>query len=216
MKLARHLKQNLPYLAITAIVVLILYHLSDSVGTDQILEVVKRAGFWGPLLFILLHSLTYIIAPLSGTPFFLAGFALFGKTFIFYTYFSTMIGVVANFWISRLWGRKIAVRLVGHENMDKVDSFTKDYGVKTLIFLRVTQGNFTDFISYAFGLTKMKFLPYFAISAVTPVFWVLFWWFILFPRIDNYQEFLFASALAVTPAVIVSVILFIRYLRKKS
>lgn len=215
MKFAKQLKQHLPSILITVTVVIVLNVLSNSIGTDQIQEVVNEAGIFGVAIFILLHSMTYIFAPLSGMPFFLSGFALFGKTFIIYAYLSTMIGMIANFWISRLWGRKIVAKLVGEENMAKVDSFTDSIGIKTLIFLRITQGNFADFISYAFGLTKMKFLTYMAVSAVAPIVWVLFWWFILFPRIKSYQDFLVVSALSFTPAIIVSIILFVRYLRNQ-
>ncbi|KKT78335.1 MAG: hypothetical protein UX31_C0003G0061 [Candidatus Nomurabacteria bacterium GW2011_GWA1_46_11] len=195
-----------------------IYFISNRLGTENIRQIVAGAGVFGPVIFIILLSLTYIIAPLSGTPFFFSGFALFGKAFVIYSYMAVLLGMTVNFWISRLWGRQVVTKLVGQENMKEIDAFTKNYGVKMLIFLRVAQGNLADFISYAYGLTNIKFVTYFLVSALTPIPWFLLWWFVLLPNIDSSKDFIITWGLAITPTILVSffLILYYRHKRKPS
>lgn len=191
--------------------ILVIYFVSNRLGVEQIRAIVRQAGVFGPFIFIILSSLTYIIAPLSGGPFFVAGFALFGKVFIIYAYIAAGIGVIINFWISRIWGRRLVTSLVGKENMDKIDQFTKNYGLKSLIFLRVFQGYLSDFISYAYGLTNMKFLPYLIVSALAPIPWLLIWFLVLFPRIATFNDFLIFFGLSLVPIYLVSLAVIIKY-----
>ena len=50
--------------------------------------------------------------------------------------------------------------------MDEVDKYANIVGVKTLIIFRIIGGAGFDFISYAAGLTPMRFSVYFIITAV--------------------------------------------------
>ncbi len=207
-----------PYFFLALFILAVLFLFKIDVGVMEIREVVPRAGIFGPVVFIFLHSLTYIFAPISGMPFFLSGYALFGKTFIFYSYLAVLIGVVVNFWLSRIWGKSLVNHLVGAENMKKIESFTSNFGVKTLIFLRLLQGNVADYISYGYGLTNIKFLTYFLISAVAPLPGLFVWYLILLPHIRDYEDFLLVSGISFIPGVLITVIISLRFLisRKKS
>ena len=192
----------------------IIIFLSSQLNIADIQSLVKRAGIWAPVVFILLHTSSYVVAPISGTPFWLAGYPLFGDQFIIYNYVSSLIGMVINFWISRKWGRRVVTKFVGGNSMAKIDEFSKQYGIKALVLLRLFQGNLADFISYAYGLTKISFSKYFLISALAPIPWALIWWFFLFPRIDSYREYLVGFFLAASPALIISIFLALYYRRK--
>lgn len=201
--------------AITVTLIVAIYVISARLGVETIREVVEKAGIFGPLIFILLNSLSYIIAPLSGTPFYLAGFALFGKTFLLYIYLSALLGFTINFWISRIWGRRLVIKLISQENITKIDQLTKDYGVESLIFLRVFVGYLTDFISYVYGLTNMKFISYFLISALAPIPWLMLWFLVFFPQIETLNDFLKWFIISLIPVYIISALALILYQRRK-
>jgi uncharacterized membrane protein YdjX (TVP38/TMEM64 family) len=55
-------------------------------------------------------------------------------------------------------------RLAGSENMARLDDIAEATCVSTLIVLRLFGGGLFDFVSYAAGLTPMRFTTYFAIT----------------------------------------------------
>lgn len=162
-------KKRLLYLALITLAFLLIYLLGNRIDSAAIASAVKKVGIFGPLVFVFINAITLIIAPISGTPTYLAGFALFGKQVQFLVYLSAVFAGSINFLIARRWGRRMVIKLVGKDNMSKVDEFSQNYGMGTLIFLRLFQGQFFDFISYAFGLSKMKFWPYFLVTVLAPI-----------------------------------------------
>lgn len=207
-------KKLLFYLLLITLTFLAIFLLGTRFKTEDIISFVERAGFWAPVVYITIFASTHIIAPLSGTPVLFAGFALFGKTVSIYTYLATILSSTVNFWIARIWGRKLVVKFVGRKNMEKVDGFTNDYGIKSLILLRVLQGHLVDFISYAYGLTNIKFLPYFLISVLghLPSFIL---WQIIYSRIENITDFAFWFAATLVPLFLLSGIFASWYRKKK-
>ena len=143
-------------------------------------------------VFIFLHFLTQIFAPLSGSPTMAIGFFLFGKTVVIYLFLSFVLSTITNFWISRIWGIKIVTRLIGKENLSKLDRFTKQHGYKTLFIMRLFLGGFEDLISYAAGLTSMKFTPYFLTSLLAIAPGTISWY--LIADIFNLNTTQFATA----------------------
>ncbi len=194
---------------------ILIYFVSEKIKAEEVVLLVERAGIWGPLVYILFLGSTFVFAPLSGTPFFLAGYLLFGKNVQLLSYVAAVLAGAVNFLIAKRWGRGIVIKMVGEKNMNKVDEFTQDYGVKTLIFLRVLQGQFHDFISYAFGLTEMKFLPFFLVTLLAPIPWTAFWYFFLFNYIDSFAQFAVISSASLIPFYFVSIFLYARWRRKK-
>lgn len=207
-------KRLLFYLSLIAIVSLGIFLLGTRFKTEDIVDFIKGAGVWAPIVYIIIFASTHIIAPLSGTPVLFAGFALFGKTVSIYTYLATVLSSTANFWVARVWGRDLVIKFVGKKNMERIDEFANDYGIKSLILLRVLQGHLVDFISYAYGLTSMKSLPYFIIS-VLGYFPSFILWQILYTRIENITDFTFYFVATLTPLLLVSGIFASWYRKKK-
>ncbi len=137
----------------------------------------QSSGPWAPIAWILLHQISYVIAPISGLPFLVSGFYLFGKTAIIYTYFMVLIGATINFWISRIWGRSLVSKFAGKDAIEKIDKLSKEYGVITLIAARMLQGGVGDFVSYAYGLTPMKFSTYILITALAIIPGNVIWYY---------------------------------------
>jgi uncharacterized membrane protein YdjX (TVP38/TMEM64 family) len=214
LKVGSKRKSALLYLAIIVIGSLLVFLLGRGISEEEVTSFVRGAGIWAPLVYVTLIALTHIVAPLSGTPILFAGYALFGDRLQLYDYFAVIISGVTNFWIAKRFGRELVLRLVGKKEMGKVDRFVEDYGVRTLIFLRVFQGHLHDFISYAYGLTKMSFYPYFTISVLGRIPWLLFWQFYIFPRVDSVTEFTLWYLLTLVPLFVVSW-LFLSYQKRR-
>lgn len=171
------------FLGITAISGTLIY-LQNLIGLETIKLLIIRAGFWGPLVYILLHLITHIVAPIQGSPFLILAIAIFGKWAIIYTYIVVVMSSFTNFWLSRKFGRGIVVKLVGHDGMQKIDKISEKEGVKALIIMRFFQGFISDFVSYAAGLTSIKFSTYYLVSIIVPIPQTLsmFFFFNLFPQ----------------------------------
>jgi uncharacterized membrane protein YdjX (TVP38/TMEM64 family) len=102
-------------------------------------------------------------------------------------YLGSMISSIINFYISRKWGRKWVVKLVGEKGMKEVDEFTEIEGNKALIICRIFGFTFLEFVSYAVGLTKMPFKNYILITLITASITHTFSYF-LFKNMDFQSE----------------------------
>jgi uncharacterized membrane protein YdjX (TVP38/TMEM64 family) len=208
----RNLKKH--FFSIISIIffVVIIYILSNSIPKETIQKFIEDAGLLGPLIYVFLTLLTYIFAPLSGTPLIYVGFYLFGQHLVFFHVIATIISSVINFWIARTWGRGLTIKLVGESSIVKVDKFTEKYGLQSLFILRVFQGGIHDFISYAAGLTSIKFWPYFIISTLGMIPGNLIWYFFA-SRTEN--PLIFTSFTLILATSFSLLYIFIVYLYKR-
>src|SRR3712207_5013501 len=93
-----------------------------AIGVERIRSTVEAAGPWGPLVYIVLKVATMVIAPLSSAPLRMSAGAIFGFwEGVLLTVLGGVLGGSANFWISRLIGRRLVARCVGASGMDAVD-----------------------------------------------------------------------------------------------
>lgn len=170
-------KRLVPILFIVAIS-LLLYLVSRSFTEEEIITFINEAGFFAPLVFMLLLLLTLIIAPLSGSPIIYAGYFAFGQNVIFYSVLTSYISFVLNFIIARKWGRNIVKKFVGKNEIKKIDDLTENHGAAILILLRLFQGSMGDFVSFAMGLTNMKFKTYFIVSLIASIPGTIIWYYL--------------------------------------
>ncbi len=159
---------------------LFIYLVSVTFPEKVIRDFINDLGFMGPVVYVLLTLFSYIVAPLSATPVTYAGFYAFGANVIFLNTLATYISFVVNFWIARKWGRSIVKKLVGKADLARVDKLTSNYGLVTLVFVRIFQSSIGDFVSFAAGLTNMKFWPYLIISLIASVPGMLIWYSLSF------------------------------------
>lgn len=197
-------------LLFTIIICLVLYLLSNSLSKESIVSFLSQFGVWLILAFIILNTLTYVIVPLSNTPLLLAGFYLFGQKVVFYFILSMLISMFINYWIARVWGRGMVVKIAGKENIAKINNFLKSYNsVLWFVVLRLLQGAWHKFISLAFGLVKMEFVSYSFLSVITLVPFAVVW-YILAGRVNNPVSFtILSQILGIAPPVFLSIMLFL-------
>lgn len=160
-------KAVLGFLSLVGVTVIMLVVLKAA-GTERLQNMVAQMGPWAPAVYIALKASTYIVAPLSGSPLHVSAGALFGLGYgTLYSLAGDVLGGCANFWISRLLGRRVVVRFVGQQGMSRIDGLYRQLGGwRALLFARLFLSSVYDFISYAAGLTSLAFRRYLIITAI--------------------------------------------------
>lgn len=180
-------KKAYPLIVIILIFVLF-YIIGSKIPEETIRDFVTKAGPFGPILLIFLFWSSNIVAPLSGAPYLFVGFYLFGNMVMVYSLTAAFFASISNYWIAKIWGRKIVEKLAGIDGLKKIDSLAENYGPKTLFIFRLILWQYHDVVSYAFGLTKINFTQYLIITIVGMTPGSLLWYF-LSSKITNAVTF---------------------------
>lgn len=175
--LLKNLNKVKPFIP-TIIFIFILYILSRLIPQEEIEKFLMNAGIFAPMAFIGVTVLSHIIAPLSGTPATFVGFYLFGTQVVWMVYVASLVSVTTNFWIARKWGRGVVIKLAGVDSINKIDKYVTGKSYFYLFIVRVFLATYHDFISYAAGLTKMKFVLYFVVSALGLIPGMVIWFYL--------------------------------------
>ena len=168
-------KTGIEIIKITAIVIILYIVLKmiliPLVVSERFKEFTVSLGFFGYFIVIGYTVLSHVFAPLAGTPGVLLGVTLYGiKIGMVLLYLASLISASINFWISRKFGRKMVIKLVGEKSMNEVDEFTSVEGKQVLLISRLLGFPIFEFISYAAGLTTISFKDYFIITAIASIF----------------------------------------------
>ena len=121
-------------------------------------QVLESAGYWAPLLFILVYTLGICLF-VPGTLLTTLGAAIFGAYWGFlYVWVGAMLGSSAAFWIGRTLGREFAASLIG-DRLKKYDEAIERNGFATVLYLRLIYFPFTP-MNFGMGLTRVRFRDY--------------------------------------------------------
>lgn len=130
-------------------------------------EFVKSYGPYAMAVSFMLMILQSIAAPL---PAFLITFAnanLFGWwQGAILSWSSAMAGAAVCFYIARILGRDITIKLTSKKGIDQIDEFFTRYGKQSILIARLLPFMSFDFVSYAAGLTGMGFWAFFIATGI--------------------------------------------------
>ncbi|MGD8268953.1 MAG: TVP38/TMEM64 family protein [Desulfobacterales bacterium] len=127
---------------------------------EQLGRFLDTAGFWAPLVFILIYTVGVCLF-VPGTFLTGLGAAIFGPYLGFiYVWFGAMLGASAAFVIGRTLGREFAASLVG-DRLKKYDEAIERNGFATVLYLRLVYFPFTP-MNFGMGLTRVRFWDYVA------------------------------------------------------
>ncbi len=154
----------LSFVAVTVILTVLI----SRVGPERIRALIAQAGLFGPLIYVALRALTYIVAPLSTGPLLFASAVMFGTVeAIAYSIIGETLGGCVNFLLARRFGRPVVTRMVRRDGMPRVERFYRILSSPwALVYARLFLFSIYDFISYAAGLTALRFRDYAVISFV--------------------------------------------------
>lgn len=145
---------------IGAILLVRLTPVKDYLTVDSLGRFLDRAGFWAPVVFILVYTAGVCLF-LPGTLLTGLGAAIFGAYWGFaWVWIGAMLGATVAFFIGRTLGREFAASLIGNR-LKKYDDAIERNGFATVLYLRLVYFPFTP-MNFGMGLTKVHFWDYFA------------------------------------------------------
>jgi uncharacterized membrane protein YdjX (TVP38/TMEM64 family) len=130
----------------------------DYLAADSLGLFLEKAGFWAPLIFILVYA-AGVCFFIPGTLLTGLGAAIFGpyQGFI-WVWIGAMLGASAAFFIGRTLGREFAASLIG-DKLKRYDDGIARNGFATVLYLRLVYFPFTP-MNFGMGLTKVRFVDY--------------------------------------------------------
>lgn len=138
--------------------------LQQWIETD-VADWIEQLGPWGPIAYIAFFAGSMLFAPVPTAPAPIIAATVFGGALGFlYTLIGTAIGSAICFWLARKLGRPALRRLMSQAAVDKVDELGERLGLRLLIVLRLFPIAGVDYVSYAAGLTQMRFGIYIVVS----------------------------------------------------
>jgi uncharacterized membrane protein YdjX (TVP38/TMEM64 family) len=144
---------------IAAVILLRYTPLKNYLTADALGRFLAAAGFWAPLVFILIYTAGVCLF-LPGTLLTGLGAAIFGPYWGFvYVWLGAMAGASLAFLIGRTLGREFAASLIGNK-LKKYDDAIERNGFATVLYLRLVYFPFTP-MNFGMGLTKVRFWDYF-------------------------------------------------------
>ncbi|MBD1910923.1 MULTISPECIES: VTT domain-containing protein [unclassified Leptolyngbya] len=134
-----------------------------AIGLENAQQYVHRAGVWAPLVYILLCAVSLVVAPLSGSSIYVLSGALFGRADGFWlSLLGCLLGCHLNFLLSRHYGRKVIARFIGARNVIQLDRLTRQLKSQHSVFyMAMVMPLAQDIVSYAVGLTKIRYPDFF-------------------------------------------------------
>lgn len=130
-------------------------------------DFVESYGAYAMIVSFLLMIFQSVAAPL---PAFLITFAnanLFGWwQGAVLSWVSAMAGAALCFYLARILGRDMAVKLTSKAGLEQIDSFFEKYGKNTILICRLLPFVSFDIVSYAAGLTSMSFGAFFIATGI--------------------------------------------------
>ena len=157
------------YFFVTPIKVMInqmIFYLS-SLDIDSLKQYILSYGALAPIISFILMIVQSVAAPLPAFLITFANAALFGwKWGAFLSWSSAMAGAALCFFIAKFLGRDVVEKLTSKYAIDSIDEFFDKYGKYTILVCRLLPFISFDIVSYAAGLTSMKFLPFFIATGI--------------------------------------------------
>lgn len=133
-----------------------------SLNVDAVVELIRGYGVYAAIISFILMILQSVLAPIPALLITLANAAVFGwwkGALLSFT--SAMAGAALCFYIARTLGRDYVEKVVTKTGLAKVDEFFERYGKNSILICRLLPFVSFDIVSYAAGLTPIKFWDFF-------------------------------------------------------
>ena len=133
-----------------------------SLNVDAVVELIRGYGVYAAIISFILMILQSVLAPIPALLITLANAAVFGwwkGALLSFT--SAMAGAALCFYIARTLGRDYVEKVVTKTGLAKVDEFFERYGKNSILICRLIPFVSFDIVSYAAGLTPIKFWDFF-------------------------------------------------------
>ena len=133
-----------------------------SLNLESVIELIRGYGAYAAVVSFFLMILQSILSPIPALLITLSNAAVFGwwKGALL-SFWSSMVGAALCFYIARILGRDVVEKIVTKTGLAKVDEFFERYGKNSILICRLLPFVSFDIVSYAAGLTPIKFWDFF-------------------------------------------------------
>lgn len=139
-----------------------IFHMFATGNFGVVEEFMASCGPYAALVSALLMVFQSLMAPLPAFLITFANASLFGWwQGAILSWSSAMAGAALCFWLSRLLGREFVEKFTSKAGLAQIDQFFEKYGRQSVLIARLLPFMSFDVVSYAAGLTSMKFWPFF-------------------------------------------------------
>lgn len=139
----------------------------SSLNLEGVIAYLREFGIYAALISFLLMILQSIIAPIPAFLITLSNAAIFGWAWgALLSWSSAMVGAALCFVIARILGRNAVEKLTSKKALDTTDAFFERYGKHTIIVCRLLPFISFDLISYAAGLTSIRFWGFWVATGI--------------------------------------------------
>ncbi len=130
-------------------------------------EFMASYGTYAAIVSFLLMILQSLAAPIPAFLITLTNANLFGWwQGAILSWSSAMAGAAICFFIARVLGRDVAIKLTSKAGLEQIDTFFEKYGRNTILVCRLLPFVSFDYVSYAAGLTSMSFIEFFVATGI--------------------------------------------------
>lgn len=130
-------------------------------------EQLRGFGPWAPAAAFALIQVQAVLAPLPSFPLIYANGLLFGTFWGgLLSWVSVLVSAALCFGLARWWGRPLVERVVSPTALTRADALFERYGVFAVLLGRLLPLTAFDLLSYAAGLTPIRFRPFLVATAV--------------------------------------------------
>lgn len=134
---------------------------------DAMRSFIAQYGPWAMAVSFLLMVFQSVAAPLPAFFITLTNANLFGWwQGAILSWSSAMAGAALCFYIARILGRDVAVKICTGSALEQIDGFFTKYGRKSILIARLLPFISFDLVSYAAGLTSMSFWEFFVATGI--------------------------------------------------
>ena len=133
-----------------------------SLNLESVIELIRGYGAYAAVVSFFLMILQSILSPIPALLITLSNAAIFGwwKGALL-SFWSSMVGAALCFYIARILGRDVVEKITTKTGLAKVDEFFERYGKNSILICRLLPFVSFDIVSYAAGLTPIKFWDFF-------------------------------------------------------
>ena len=161
------------------LIITVVVALGVFVGLDQLIEGVSPWDYddferwmrdldaWGPLAYIAFLAASMVFAPVPTTVAPIAAAAAWGAVEgALYTMIGGAIGASLCFLIARRCGRRVYEHFLPEKMVEEIDRVAEHLATRVLVITRLLPVMGADIVSYAAGLTRMRYRAYLVITVV--------------------------------------------------
>lgn len=136
----------------------------DGAKIERIVEIINSSGSFGKIVYILLQVLQVTLLPLPAVIFYVPGAVIWGPlTATLLASIGVLTGCAISFFIGRIFGKKVAIWIIGKEQTEKYCEILGKNGKIPFVIMQILPFFPDDILCIIAGLSNMSF-TFFIIS----------------------------------------------------